>query len=464
MYQPFVLLSLIAALPTCAPRTPEEELAAGVVPAEGTELAAAEPAGAPEIPALRPGELVPIVSTGSGLQAIYAAPQGEQVTPSQVAVIFDRPMVPLDKLEQAVPVSCEPAIEGRARWAGTSTAVIVPEGYRMKAATAYACHVPKGTAAADGTALDHEVAWTFSTERPALKRAWPRAGTDDWKPEDPIVLRFNQPVDPSVVGRSLRVTDGEGKQVAVSVGRASGEHDQPDTVEVRAKLQRNTAYTLTLEAGLKGAEGPLPSTEDATLSFSTFPDIQVANVSPEGQKVDPEDSLSISFTTSVPAKEVNEHLTIAPPPPDGWKPAESYSSRYWYYSPRLKPRTTYAITLSPGVKDDHGQVLKEGRTWSFTTGDLKPMVDAPSFNNDIYPANNPAELPIRFRNVSRVDVSVERLDPMAVLLQGESWDGWQKVAGTPAVQQRVPAEDKPNYIQVGMVDLSPALTGGFGLL
>lgn len=454
---------LLGAADQCAPPSSSSGSSAKVFSADATSLATTSADAAPDIPPLKPGELSPLGITGPGLHPLYAAPMGEEVEPSQVAVVFDRPMVPLGKLEQDVPVSCSPAIEGRARWAGTSTAVIVPEGYHMKAATAYTCTVPKGTAALDGTALEKPLSWTFSTRRPALRRSWPHEGDDQWKPDDPLILRFNQDVTPATVGRSLAIVAADGTKATFSVDRPSGEHDHPDTVAVHARLARDTTYTVTVQAGLRSDEGPLPSAEDAAFTFSTFPALTVVSAPAAAEGVDPEDSLEFEFSTPVPAKEVNAHLTITPTPPDGWKPADAYSSRWWYYRPRLKPRTKYTIALSPGVKDDYGQALAEGTSITFTTGDLSPMIDTPSSSNDVYPANNPAQVPVRWRNVSAVDVKVETLDPATILASGNESSGWTDVASTASASVRLKPEDKPNFIQVGYVDLAPHLDGGHGI-
>lgn len=462
MLRPLALFALVASLPTCGDAGPEAELARTVIQGDATQAEEAEAAAGPEIPPLRPGELSPVAGSGSGLQVLYVAPQGEEREPSQVAVVFDRPMVPLSGLDQAVPVSCTPAIAGRARWAGTSTAVIVPEGYRMKAATAYSCSVPQGTAAADGTALDHEVRFEFATERPALRRSWPGAGSSQWKPEDPIVLRFNQAVDPGVVARSLALADAAGRTLPIEVHAGSGEHASADTVEVRGRLQRGTTYSLTLAAGLTGSEGPLGSAQPTTLKFSTYPMIAVESVSPEGA-VSPEEGLRIQFSTPVSAKEVAAHLSMTPPPPDGWSPGDAYTSRYWSYYPRLLPRTSYTLTLSPGIKDEYGQEMKEGRSWTFTTGDLSPTIDVPAGDQDLYAANNPSELPIRVRNVSRVDARVERLDPMALLGQAES-DAWRELPATATSAQTLAGSAARNVGSTSMIDLTPGLVNGYGLL
>ncbi len=440
-------------------------LKAEVLDAPGTTLAVAGVDAPPEIPPLRPGELQPPPGgTGSGLGVLGVAPQGEERDPSQVAVVFDRPMVALDAIEATsaqVPVRCTPSIQGRMRWAGTSTAVIVPEGNRFPSGTAYSCEIPAGTAATDGTALEQAVRWEFATERPALEQSRPSAGSTAWDPEDPIVLRFNQPVDPTTLGGSVHVRTADGRDVPLKLARGEGKQDRPDVVLARGALAPDTAYVLTLDAGLRGTGGTLGLASEQRVEFRTYPPLRVEENKPVGDGVSPLDPLELRFTTEVDAAEVNKHVRITPMPPDGFKPADAYESTAWSYWTRLAPRTAYTVSLEPGLVDVHGQKLAEGRSWSFTTGDLPALVDAPE-GFQVYPADNPLALPIRHRNVSQVDVRLAPVD-VGEIVFGDRWRTWRDQAGGMPV--RVVPETAANKVGVSTVDLAPALSpGGHGLV
>lgn len=442
---------------------PVDDLAAGVLTGDPTSLALASVGDAPEIPPLRPGELQQRAPTGSGLQVLALAPEGEEREPSQVAVIFDRRMVALSALETPVPVQCEPPIVGRARWAGTSTAVIIPEGNNFPGATQYTCKVPAGTAALDGTPLSTAVEWTFATERPAVERVWPRDGADEAELDEPIRLRFNQDIEPDAVARGLTLTSDSGGAVLGPVARGIGANNRADTVEIHPRLNIDTAYTLHLPAGFRGSQGSLTTTAEWSATFHTYRKPALVDHSPEGEGADPEGSIRLEFTTEIDGKEVNDHLSITPTPPDGWKPAQSYTSRWWYYAPRLKPRTAYTVTLRPGITDVHGQKMADGATWTFTTGDLSPTLDVPWGQAEVYPASNPPTLPVRFRNCPWVDVSIERVDPASLLARGDAWYDWEDEDGPQRRISKLSAKDAPNVLQTALVDLGPELVGGFGI-
>ncbi len=449
---------------------PLEALRAEVLTGPPTTLAMATMDAAPDIPPLRPGELQPPpgganAGTPGGLRVLGVAPQGEDRDPSQVAVVFDRPMVALDAIDATsatVPIRCTPPIDGRMRWAGTTTAVIVPTGNRFPSGTSYACSVPAGTASLDGTAVDGTISWNFATIRPAVKRTVPSAGTEDWDPADPIWVRFNQAVDPGAITPFVRLTGPGGAAVAITVSRGTEKQNQPELVRIHGPVQRDTPYTLTLAAGLPGEGGPLGMAADTAIALRTYPPLTLVAATPVGANESPLSPITVQFSTKVDASEVNRHLHLSPTPPDGWKPAEAYAGRAWSHWTRLDPRTTYTLTLDPGIKDTHGQTLEQGSTWQFTTGDLPAMVDAPS-GFQVYPASNPLSLPIRYRNVSAVDLQIETLDPAALLSSPDRWTGWRSERG--GTRTRITPSGVTNRIQVGSLDLRPFLSAsGHGLL
>ncbi|MCB9746696.1 MAG: hypothetical protein H6740_29250, partial [Alphaproteobacteria bacterium] len=139
-----------------------------------TVLSKAVGGGLPEIAPISPGELQPFDGdVGGGVQIAMVGPQGDQDAPLQAVVVFDRPMVALediDSMRGKVPLSCGPNLAGEGRWAGTSTAVWLPEGGRFPKATTVTCSVKKGAVATDGVALEGDVSFSFATAAPSVRR------------------------------------------------------------------------------------------------------------------------------------------------------------------------------------------------------------------------------------------------------------------------------------------------------
>lgn len=459
------MLPLLAFALACT-SGPTTETPPGDQPVLVTDAAALQPTvlhtatveGAPAVLPLRPDETgPPTIDPGSGLQILQVSPLGSERESLQAAVVFDRPMVPLadlDTMTSAVPLSCTGP--GVVRWAGTTTAVFRPEGDRFPRASTVTCSVPAGTAALDGTPLENTVAWTFETLRPALDLSSPPNGHSLWDPDEPVVLVFNQAVEPREVAAHLHLSaDADGAVLSTSVDRPEPGSGYPGdrAVTVTAPLTRDTAYTLTVGEGVRGSEGTLASTEPVELGFRTYPPLRVVETLPTGAaQID--DGLSIEFSTPVQLDDVGELLTISPEPADGHS-AWGYTSTRWWHQAALAPRTTYTVTLAAGLTDEHGQRLDTPTTWTFSTGDEHPRLHVPQYMN-VYAANNPLELPLRHKNVSAVNVRVAPLDPQVLLTRDTDDAVTLAVAG--ATTLSLPTEDVPNTWEVDTVDLAPYLS------
>ncbi len=459
---------LVLPLLACSYFFPDDaaQLEALVFSAPASTVGVAQVEMAPEIPSLRPGELVapPVASEGS-LRVLALAPEGADRDPSQVAVVFDRPMVALSDLDASaskVPIRCSPEVGGRARWAGTSTAVLIPEDNRFPMGTEYTCEVPAGTAALDGSTLTTALSWSFGTERPALVRSEPTDGHANWDPKTPIVLRFNQAMDLNRATGAIRVRTADGRDVKTTLRRAEGKQDRPEVLRVDAALAPDTAYELVLDAGLRGAGGPLGLAEAQRVAFRTYPPAAFVDTRPLGDMVDTDSTIGLRFTTPVSAEQVAKKVHVSPAPPDGWNPAGSYESESWGHWTRLLPRTRYTVTVDPGITDIHGQTIGDGRTWSFTTGDADSFVDAPvAFT--VLPATSGTTVPIRHRNLSSLQVAVERIDPMTFALDRQLEETWTERDLDGAVVTRLPGR-RDNVAALHELDLAPYLTEGRGMV
>ncbi len=470
-----------------------EELVRQVLDKPATTLDVVTPDTPPELAPIQPGELAPPPSeSGEGLSVLLIGPQGPQESPRQAVVVFDRPMVALDQLDAmsgSAPLTCRSEggqLQGKARWAGTSTAAWIPSGDHFPKGSEIHCEIPAGLAAVDGTRREQGLAWTFETARPALDRSAPYDGSEEVDPRRPLLLVFDQDVDPAEVKKhlSLKAEGGRsGADLSFTVTRpkvrdASAEEDpdaddaqptvsereQDRSVLVTAKLEKDRSYRLALSAGLRGMEGPLGSQSETEISFRTIPPAKITGSGPLGKDVNPFTELWLDLATRTDAAEIGPKIKISPAPPDGWNPAEAYTWDRWSYSVRLKPMTTYTISVEPGAKDRYGQAYAEGTSWSFTTGHLNPLVDAPT-GAQLYPANNPSTLPIRTRNVTQLKVGVQTVDLEWIRRFSRSWDTWNPY-DPPSLQATEVFNDgqQDDRIRVSKVELASRLEEGRGLL
>lgn len=410
----------------------------------------------------------PPTDPGDGLGILQVSPLGAERRALQAAVVFDRPMVALtdlDSMSSRVPIECTPAVPGKKRWAGTTTAVFVPDAGAFPRATELTCTVPAGTAALDGTTLENAVTWRFATERPRVVRSVPPAGNDQWDPNRPLVVLFNQPIEPDALRDAVKLVDQRtGDALAVELARPDGAEyaDRVDrAVAIGAGMRRDTAYRLVIDAGVRGREGTLGSAFPTDVAFSTYPELRIRHALPTGT-TNPIARLRLGFTTEVEMASVAAHVSLTPAPLDEWSPPTDYASTEWAYTLRLQPRTAYTLEVKPGIRDVHGQVLAAGGRWTFTTGDREPDLDGPT-GLRVYAANNPPQIPFKHLNVRRLDAQIARVDPMK-LVRADDWSEAANEALAAAHRVEVPTEDKPNWWEIDTVDISPMLEDGRGIV
>src|SRR5262249_34321605 len=141
----------------------------------------------------------------------FAAPVGETVDPSEVSIVFNRPMRPLEAAgdETTPPAKIEVegggVVRGEFRWLGTSALSFAPET-RLSRATTFRVAVPAGTKSLEGEALAEPYSFSFSTARPRLEHVSPYDGETHLKPDAVFDLRFDQPVDLREIERAVRLT------------------------------------------------------------------------------------------------------------------------------------------------------------------------------------------------------------------------------------------------------------------
>ena len=147
------------------------------------------------------------VPTGSSLKVLRGIPEGNQVPAPgrQIVVTFDRPVTDLGVMAvptDRAPVSVSPSVACQWHWLDPrSLACELNAAQALAPATRYTVTVAPGIKAQDGSVLESEYRWSFTTERPAVTqysfRTWRSAGT-------PVVrLVFNQPVTQDTVQSDL---------------------------------------------------------------------------------------------------------------------------------------------------------------------------------------------------------------------------------------------------------------------
>lgn len=436
-----------------------------------------------------PAELTAILGLERPLEVVLVSPQGDTAGPEDyrsVTVSFNQPMRALSAQAPPLqePFRLEPAVPGTFRWKGSATVSFHPT-QPLPAGTEFRVVIPAGVTAANGQVLAQDIVKTFTTPGPRLIRTLPEANSVDHLPDRPLLLAFDQEVDPERVAGLLRwseSTPGPALRVralteAEALEQQKSAEDSPrwlarQTVVVETSgLEPGRRYTLTLSKGLVGLAGPRPTTKDQKLSFSTLPPLRWEG-KPSTLNADPEAGLELSFSTEVDYQTLKKNLQITPPvelPTSDYDQGMSSSTPVLY--PELAPNTAYTIRLDPQLTDLHGQRLGKAVEFQWSTGDFQPQVRMAD-GVGVLEAKGPLTIPMGLRNIDQQTVRMVRLETEQMLeLAGRgsfAWlygdQPWQPPAGYLINETRSPKIARNTMVDLPL-DLRPALQGrSFGFV
>jgi uncharacterized protein YfaS (alpha-2-macroglobulin family) len=349
---------------------------------------------------------------------VFARPQGPVVDPSEISIVWNRPMRPLELAgeESAAPATVVDrtgaAVAGAWRWMGTSAVVFAPTKALPKA-TEFVVTVPRGTKALDGTPLAEEYSFSFSTAPPKLLSLEATTPSDHLTPKATFELRFNQPVELAEVERATHIHVADSKE-----DWAYHAAWVKPTLRTLVKVTPTTPFPLdskvdvVVDGSLRGVEGPLTLGEGKTLTLSTYGPLMVRgldcsrdtpNKKCEGGDSEPR----IELSNNVRCKDMQAHVRVTPAVPLHWVCGD-YPSTVWGIPGLFGHARRYTITITPGLKDVYGQTLAATSTHEMETDDRWPSVDL-GVAGTIFEAGRPGDAsgahapPLRVVPVSAVN-------------------------------------------------------------
>jgi alpha-2-macroglobulin len=362
---------------------------------------------------------------------VFGAPKGATVDPSEITLVFNRPMRPLELAESqaAPPVIIKPAVAGRWNWVGTSGLQFIPEGRELPRATEFTVEVPAGTKALDGSTMPKPYVLRFSTVRPKLLsiNTGTPSSSDAIEPDATFKLRFNQPVDEAEVARALTVTVGDpGKLVAFDVKRPDPKNEQLVEIAPRAKLPLASPVVISADATLRGREGPLAANEPRSESFATYGVLQFKRITctedTPHKRCASDDGFSIELTNPVKFKDIKRALKIEPAVKINWPrwlddDDVTQNIQVWG---RFVPGRTYRARIAAGaVKDMHGQPLVREMNETVAFDDYWPSAEI-GVRGSLFDAASRRPIPVASVNVKTIELVTAPLDEKTIL---DGYDG-----------------------------------------
>ncbi len=355
------------------PRTGTVQPIAFVAPG-GTEIADKPVARASAVvPPLAPPQVLPI---------------GEVERESEIRVRFAEPMIPVSAVGSAamVPIAIKPAVAGTWRWVDTRVAQFTAQAPRLPAATDFTVTVAAGAKAVSGAKLTADVTATFSTPPVMIRGTYP---TVPLRPDSPLVVQFDQAIDPAAITKFLRIEGPKKRPIA---------YEQITLDAARAQWAKNPAIKFSeahlgphyvvlapkrpWPAGIEGRavlatkapsrEGPRITTRETAAHFTvakpftalgvvcddmTRPRVMGATCSAGGYFT-VELTNPIELATYRSAKIQIEGTKLQDHQPRG--------SHVGLIAPVAVGRT-FAIAIGDGIKDVYGQDLIGPRRLAFST-------------------------------------------------------------------------------------------------
>jgi uncharacterized protein YfaS (alpha-2-macroglobulin family) len=368
-------------------------------------------------------------SSSAEFAVVFGAPSGTTLDPSEISIVFNRPMRPLDLAGQEAPSPAvlTPAVKGRWQWVGTSALQFVPEG-QLPRATRYTVEVPAGTRALDGSTLGKPYQLSFSTAVPALVETTPYEQSDQLGPSETFELRFNQPIADAELRRAVTLL-AENKPVAFEVRRDDPASHAEATLIPKDKLPLDAPIQLRVDAQLRGTEGPLPSGVERSIDFHTYGPLKVVGIdcdrySPD-KKCAAREGFSLRFSNAVKVSDLKRAISIEPAVKPVWPSwlDDDQPVRMLSILGKFLPAKAYTVRVnSAGLRDKYAQPLRGDWTGNVDFGDYEPSADIGVHGTYLEPTAR-KNIPIATVNVAKYELVTAPLDESAVLSIGSEYSG-----------------------------------------
>ncbi|WP_129630087.1 Ig-like domain-containing protein [Candidatus Oscillochloris fontis] len=421
-------------------------------------------------------------------QVIPAADTTEVVTATQqIAVHFNHPVVPVvtpseqDSLPQ--PLTISPPVAGVGRWIDTSTYIISPTT-SLDPATRYTVSIAAGLNDQTGGTLRDGFSWSFTTIAPLVYGSLPPSGARFADPNATFSLVFNQPMDMASLNGAVRLLDPNGVSVPGSIAVASKpasvfyqagqDSNNPMrsgftvTFTPAAPLTRGQSYTLVVGTEARAVNGgaALGQAYSASLIVAPLPAL-LESYPPQGnQQVNPNDSLSLTFTTPMDWASVEQNLSIIPAPTSVY--TGTYDNQLYLYFP-LQAESDYTVRVGAAAKDTYGVALGQDVVLSFRTMAMLPSLTIAASNSLMtYSSYAPVRVPIQTVNTEQVEYALYRVSrgELAQLIPAtQNFEQWNQFSPDPAAQilSNTLAPQGPrnrvnlSLVEVGTLDPGPYL-------
>jgi uncharacterized protein YfaS (alpha-2-macroglobulin family) len=433
--------------------------------------------GPPDVVArgtLAPGAQRASARDDGEFRVVFSAPRGQASDVSDISIVFSRSLRSLEVDAPTPAITMSPELPGRWIWVGGRALSFQMEaGRRLPGATKVAVEVPATTRAVDGATLGKPHQFAFETPRPAIARHEPSGSGE--LPSSRLELFLTQPVEPAELERLLDVRAVRPKReqkIAVRVERPDPKEPKRLRVVPTAPLPLDSEIRATIRPGLRSTEGPLPSEETLSASFSTYGPLRVEEAScysADRGLCQPGNSPVIRFSNPVSWRAIKAAVRVEPPLPlryESWQ-VDSETTTDLYVPAKFLAGQSYTVSVSPELRDRYGQPLGRAFSQTFRYADYDPMLEVGITGQALEPAAK-VVVPVGAVNLSGFELARAALTPKALLdliAAPRPEDQFGIFLGLPGVRREtIASAGQRNTLVRREVDLLGPLAGGRGAL
>ncbi len=424
------------------------------------------------------------------LEVLRFSPEGEIPLAPDLSVTFSQPMVAVTSQEDAAkfaPVELSPQVEGRWRWLGTKT-LMFDTTKRFPMATKFTARVPAGTKSATGQTLEKEVVWTFTTPPPKVETMIPNGGVT--RRDALMFVSFDQEINPEAVLRTISVTGG-GKKLLIRLATQE-EVDRDGSISYQSKqaqpkrwlafrainsdgltenaLPSAATISVTVDIGTPSAEGPLTTVKSQSFSFQTYSPMKFNGGWcgwRDNKNCSPFETWYMEFNNSIDASKFAKEMVKVEPAVEGLNIYPS--GNYIYLQGYKKGRTSYKVTVDGTLSDIYGQSLGQSVSATIKVGSADQNLYAQGGYMAVLDPNAAPSFSIYSTNYSSVkvrlyDVGPEHWAQFQEYVRRMNFDDGKRptIPGRLVSDEVVQIANKPDEMVETRVDVSKALSGGFG--
>ncbi len=261
-------------------------------------------------------------------QVFPAADAEDMDGKTNVTVIFNRPIVPLNiKEEQSglpQPLEFTPQVKGQGQWVNSSVYVFQPDP-ALLSGTRYTVRVGAGLKDTTGNQLDKSYVWQFATRAPGIDHVGLKNGAENLSLDNvenvlldqSFIVTFLQPMDAASLAKAVTIVNRE-TGASVHPALTWNKDGTVLTIQPSGRYQIASYYTLQIANTAQAQDGGNLK-DGLTVKFSTVPLPQIVSVTPEAgsQATSFDSSLSIKFASPMRLDSLKGRVVITPAPKDG---------------------------------------------------------------------------------------------------------------------------------------------------